>query len=71
MMNSVPHDFVIGEVYLPPVLVAATLGLLAAMATAFLLNRFRLSNHFFYPPLVFLSLVVIYTFLIGFLLVPF
>ena len=70
-MKPIPHEFAIGEVYLPPLLVAAILGLLAALLTARLLNRFRLSNYFFYPPLVFLALTVIYTVLIGGLLMPF
>ena len=70
-MFPVPSEFVIGGVYLPPFLVAAVLGLLASLATARLLNRFRLSRFFFYPPLVFLALMVIYTVLIGGLLIPF
>ncbi|MFY9944049.1 MAG: DUF1656 domain-containing protein [Desulfobacterales bacterium] len=70
-MGVIPHEVVIGGVYLPPLLVAATLGLLASLATARLLNRFRLSNYFFNPPLVFLALMVIYTVLIGGLLIPF
>ena len=71
MAFSIPHEFMIGEVYLPPMLVAADLGLLASLATARLLNRFRLSNYFFYPPLVFIGLMVVYTIIIGALLVPF
>jgi hypothetical protein len=35
------------------------LGVSAAVLTAMLLNRFRLSRYFFYPPLVFLALAVI------------
>lgn len=70
-MFPVPSEFAIADVYLPPLLVAAALGLLASLATARLLNRFRLSRFFFYPPLVFLALMVIYTVLIGGLLVPF
>ena len=46
------------------------MGALAAVVTAFLLNRYRLSRFFFYPPLVFLALSVIYTGLIGKLLIP-
>ena len=49
----------------PSLLVAALFGVLAALVTARLLNRYRLSNYFFYPPLVFLALMVIYTLLIG------
>ena len=70
-MFPVPSEFVIGEVYFPPLLVAATLGLMAALATTRWLNRRRLSRYFFYPPLIFLALVAIYTVLIGGLLVPF
>jgi hypothetical protein len=33
--------------------------------TARLLNRYRLSRYFFYPPLVLISLMVIYTLVIG------
>ena len=64
-MNPIPHEFAIGEVYMPPLLVASFLGLIAAMVTARLLNRYRLTRYFFYPPLLFLALTVIYTVLIG------
>jgi hypothetical protein len=64
-MMPTPQEFTIGGVYLPPLLVAALFGVLAALVTARLLNRYRLSNYFFYPPLVFLALMVIYTLLIG------
>ena len=33
--------------------------------TALALNRFRLSRWFFYPPLVYLAMLVIFTVLIG------
>lgn len=64
-MKPIPHEFVIGGVYMPPLLVAAFLGLVAAFVTAHLLNRYRLSRYFFYPPLVFIALTVIYTIFIG------
>jgi hypothetical protein len=65
-----PHEFAIGGVYFPPLLIAAILGVLAAALTAMLLNRYRLSRYFFYPPLVFVALAVIYTVLIGTLIIP-
>ena len=68
-MTSMPHEFMIGGVYMPPLLVAGTLGVIAAVVTTRLLNRYRLSRYFFYPPLVQLSLAVIYTVLIGTLVV--
>lgn len=61
----IPHEFAIGEVYMPPLLVAGFLGLIAAIVTARLLNRYRLTRYFFYPPLVFIALTMIYTVFIG------
>jgi hypothetical protein len=50
---------------MPPLLVASLFGAIATAITIRLLNRYRLARHFFYPPLVFLALMVIYTVLIG------
>jgi hypothetical protein len=69
-MDSIPHEIAIGGVYFPPLLVAAVIGVLAAWATARLLNRYRLSRLFWYPPLVFLALVVVYTTLASSFIVP-
>jgi len=69
-MTQIPSEFTIGEVYLPPLLIAALLGLVAAIATAHLLNRFRLSRYLYYPPLVFLALMAIYTVAIGTWIIP-
>ena len=64
-MNQIPHEFAIAGIYLPPLLIATLLGFFAALGTANLLNRYRLSKYFFYPQLVFLEMVVIYTVLFG------
>ena len=69
-MQFIPIEFAIGGVYFPPLLIASTLGVVAAIVTAFLLNRYRLSRFFFYPPLVFLALAVIYTGVIGTFIIP-
>jgi hypothetical protein len=66
-----PHEFAIGGVYMPPLLIAGVLGTIAAAVTSRLLNRVRLSRYFFYPPLVFLALMIIYTVLFETLLIPF
>jgi len=50
---------------MPPMLVAALLGVLAGLYTAHLLNRYRMGRFFFYPPLVSLALMVFYSVLIG------
>lgn len=67
---KVPSEFVIGGVYVPPMLIAAILGMVLAVLTARLLNRYRISRFFFYPPLVFVALVIIYTVVIGTFIIP-
>ena len=67
----VPHELSIGEVFIPPMLVAGILGVIAASITAKFLNKYRLSRYFFYPPLAMLALVAIYTVLFGWIVVPF
>ena len=46
MMHFIPSEFAIGGVYFPPLLIASILGVTAAVVTAFLLNRYRLSRFF-------------------------
>ena len=64
-MLPIPHEFAIGGVFMPPLLIASFLGTMTAVGTALVLNRYRLSRYFFYPPLVLVSLTVIYTIVIG------
>ena len=40
-MTTIPSEFAVGGVYLPPLLVAGCLGVLLAYWTAGLLNRYR------------------------------
>ncbi len=70
-MFGVPHEISIAGVYFPPMLLAAVPGVAAAGLTALVLNRYRLSRFFVAPPLVFMSLSVLYTSLIGVLWLPF
>jgi hypothetical protein len=60
-MNRVPHEIAIGGIYMPPLFVALILGTIIAIIIARLLNRYRLSKYLFYPPLVFVAMVVIFT----------
>jgi hypothetical protein len=68
---NVPTEFAVGGVYMPPLLIAALLGTVIAVVAAQLLNRTRLSRYFFYPPLVFVALTVIFTVLVGAVVIPF
>ena len=69
-MTLIPKEFAIGGVFMPPLLVAGFFGVLAAALTAMLLNRYRLSRYFYYPPLIFLAMAIIYTGLIGTFFIP-
>ena len=62
MVELIPIEFNVAGIYMPPLLIAGVIGLFMAMLTARYMNRTRLSRHFFYPPLVFVSLTVIYSF---------
>ncbi|MFT5453473.1 MAG: hypothetical protein ACI9N9_002985 [Enterobacterales bacterium] len=65
MIYSIPHEISIGGVYLPPALIAVIWGVLATVVTTRFLDRYRLTQYFFYPPIVAMSLTIIYTILIG------
>jgi hypothetical protein len=64
-MSTIPSEFAVAGIYLPPLLVVGCLGVLFAYWTARFLNHYRLSHYFFYPPLVFLAFSIIYSVLIG------
>jgi len=69
-MHLIPHEIHLGEIFFPPMLLDAALGLAAASLTARLLNRFRVSRYFYHPSLVLIALAVIYTGLFSIFLVP-
>ncbi len=65
-----PSEFSIGGIFLPPLLITSALGVAAASVTAVLLNRLRLARFFYYPPLVYVALAIVYTGLISDLFLP-
>ena len=69
-MHLIPTEFAIGGVYFPPLLIATLIGAVAAWLTTQLLNRYRLSRFFAYPPVVLLALAVIYSLLFGTFVIP-
>ena len=69
-MQYIPSEVAIGGIFLPPLLLASILGVVAALLTGVLLNRYRLSRYFYYPPAIFLAMAVIYTGLIGTFFIP-
>jgi len=60
-MNTMPYEFVIGGTYMPPLLIAGIFGFASALIVTRLLNRYRLSKYFAYPPIVLMALIVINT----------
>ena len=64
-MLPIPHEFSIAGVYLPPLLVASGFALALTAASVRVMDRYRLSRYFFYPPVIPLALMVLYTVLIG------
>jgi len=64
-MHLIPSEISLGGIYFPPMLLAGLLGSAAAWISTLLLNRYRLSRFFAYPPLVLLALAVLYTLAIG------
>ena len=69
-MLPIPSEFNVGGVYISPLLVAAVIGVIATGVTARLLNRYRLARYFYNPPLVLVSLMIIYTVLIWTFVIP-
>jgi hypothetical protein len=69
-MHLIPRELYVGEVFFPPMLLDAALGLVAASITARVLNRFRLSGYFYRPRLVLVALAVIYTGLLSIFVIP-
>jgi hypothetical protein len=65
-----PAELSMGGIFLPPLFVSSIFAVIFAGMSASWLNRKRLSKYFFYPPLVFVSLLVIYTVLIGTFIFP-
>jgi hypothetical protein len=64
-MNPFPHELALGEILMPPLLVAGTLAVIATLVTARLLNKYRLSRHFSNPFFNDTATTEIYTVIIG------
>ena len=66
----VPSEIEIMGVYMPPLLLAATLWILAMGLTVYVLNRHRLSRYFYFPELIMLAMIFIYTAIFGTFVIP-
>ncbi len=60
-----PREIDMFGVFVSPSLIVLTLAIFAGWLTAWLLNRYRLSRHFVFPRLVFLSIIALYIIAFG------
>ena len=67
----IPQEISIAGVYFPPLLLAVIVGAALASFTARYMNRMRWSRFFFYPPVVYLAFVIIYTGLVRVVGIPY
>lgn len=65
-----PHQIVLGGFSFPPLLMSGLLALACTSITVRILNKKRWHRFFVSPPLVELSLTIIYTVLIGTFVIP-
>ena len=63
-MSDLASEVYLGEVYFTPWLVVVILSYILSIITSVVLNRLRVSNLFFSPPLTFVAFMVIYAVLI-------
>ncbi|MCK8079568.1 MULTISPECIES: DUF1656 domain-containing protein [Vibrio] len=64
-MNSMPHELVWGEVYFPPLLLVVALAYVLTILTGSIATRLGLHKYVALPALAELSLIVIFTGIIG------
>ena len=66
----IPAEVEIFGTYYPPVLLTVILALIAMVLTTKWLNRKRLFRYTFFPNLVMLAMVAVYTVIIGTFVIP-
>ncbi|SFV62391.1 hypothetical protein MNB_SM-4-1773 [hydrothermal vent metagenome] len=64
MINNIPSELAISGVYLSPLLVVFFLAFIAALITATLLNKLKISQYIVHIPLGFLAILTLYIVLI-------
>ncbi|MDD1824457.1 DUF1656 domain-containing protein [Photobacterium sp. ZSDE20] len=64
-MNTMPHELVWGEIYFPPLLLVIALAYMLTILTGSIATKFGLHKYVAFPALVEISLIVIFTGVIG------
>lgn len=70
MFSVIPKEIAMGDIYLPPLLVAGFVAIMFTALTVRLLNKLRWHKYVASQPLVELSIAVIYTVLLGTFVFP-
>ncbi len=68
--SGVPMEISIGGIYFPPIMFAILLGVVLAGLLAKVLNRLNLTRFIWHPPLFFVALSVICTWLVDLFILP-
>lgn len=64
-MNTMPHELVWGEIYFPPLLLVIAIAYMLTVLTGSIAARLGLHKYVAFPALAELSLIVIFTGVIG------
>ena len=64
-MNTMPHELVWGEIYFPPLLLVIALAYMLTILTGSIATKFGLHKYVAFPALAEISLIVIFTGMIG------
>ena len=64
-MNTMPHELVWGEIYFPPLLLVIALAYMLTILTGSIATKFGLHKYVGFPALAEISLIVIFTGVIG------
>ncbi|WP_423809362.1 DUF1656 domain-containing protein [Photobacterium carnosum] len=70
MLNLVPKEIAIGEIYFPPLLISGFIAIICTSLTVRLFNTVKWYRYVSNSPLVELSIAVIYTVLISTFIFP-
>ncbi|MFS1859663.1 DUF1656 domain-containing protein [Vibrio lentus] len=64
-MNTMPHELVWGEIYFPPLLLVIAIAYMLTILTGSIATKFGLHKYVAFPALAEISLIVIFTGVIG------
>ena len=65
MIAKVPIELNLAGVYMPPILFTVLIGFSLAGVVAHFLNYFNLARYFYFPPIAFIAMGIIFTILVG------